>query len=127
MDDACSRGCNGAKSVHMRHDIVPALFLLDGGDVKLLGRQVLSDPKVVAYRTSLMFSDASSTSDRKTLTKFASIWFIASSEIGRPSCFSDFARLSQSLRQVKKRLAGEKRYAISLLAYRLLAARSDSH
>lgn len=127
MDDARGSRRDGAKGMHMRHDIVSALFLLDGGDIKLLGRQILSDPKVVAHKTSQAFSDASSTSDRITLTKFASICFIASSEIGSPSCFSAFARLSHSLRQVKKRLAGEKRYAISLLAYRLLAAQSDSH
>ena len=74
-------------------------------------------------------------------TKFSFISAIASSEIGKPSSFSAMARFSNSFRHVWKRFcvgimhsvslgrrklrasqiltAGEKRWAISLLAYRL--------
>ena len=71
-------------------------------------------------------------------TRFSCIWIIASSGMGKPSSFSAMARFSQSFRHVWKRIyvqssvsrvvqslhvgiptAGEKSWAISLLAYRL--------
>jgi hypothetical protein len=41
MDDARSSGCDNAKGVHVCHDVVPALLLLDGGYVELFWRKIL--------------------------------------------------------------------------------------
>jgi hypothetical protein len=136
-DPGCSRS-NRAKSMDMRHDIVPALLLLFRSNVKLFRSKVLHDVK------QTMFSHTAASDGRaEGRTRLSFICAIASSEICNPSSFSAMARLSQSFLQVwnriclrlqlaqdqdgarYKRTAGEKRCAISLLAYRLRAYMSE--
>jgi len=96
-DSSSSRG-NRTKCMDMSHNIMASLLLLYSRDVKLLGGQRLG------YEHLLSNSD-----ERKCTeihTRLFSICSIASSEMGRPSSFSAFARFSHSFRHVVKRIYG---------------------
>jgi len=95
VNDSRSSWSHRPERMYMRHDIVSTLLLFDGGDLKLSGCKVLLERQVSSSHRS-HFKDV-------TRTKFASICWMASSEIGRPSCLSAMARFSHSLRQVKNR------------------------
>ena len=128
VNDGCGRRADLAEDVDVRHDVVPPLLFLDGSLLHLLLVEVL-DAATCRSRTGEIFGkggrvdgsmgvwqkEGSQLLRRRGLTrggscgrtKLASISWMALSGMGRPSCFSALARLSQSCLHVPKRVCAQ--------------------
>jgi hypothetical protein len=95
-DGGGSRGVK-TEDVNVGHNVVATLLLLDGGLLHLSVVEILFHRRGSAGVEKMLIQE-------RRRTRLAFICSRALSEMLRPSCFSAVARLSQSLRQVPKRV-----------------------